>query len=61
MSEQSPLLTPSAKLKKAILWMSDALHDHPEKRRLAVIQEAELRFDLTPAECDFLDKHFSAP
>jgi hypothetical protein len=61
MRDQSPLQTPSANLKKALTWMSETLQNQPEKKRAAVLQEAELRFDLTPLECAFLDKHFSAP
>lgn len=61
MSEQSPVQTTSTKLKKAIAWMAETLQEHPEKKRQVIVQEAELRFDLTPAECQFLDKHFSTP
>lgn len=61
MSEQSPLHTKSTKLKKAIAWMSESLSEQPEKNRRAILQEAELRFDLTPAECEFLDQHLSTP
>ena len=59
MSEQSPVHTKSTKLKKALIWMGETLRDQPEKKRQVVLQEAELRFDLNPMECDFLDKHFS--
>lgn len=61
MSDQSPLRCKSTNLKKALLWMAETLQDHPEKKRPTVLQEAELRFDLNPLECDFLDKHFSNP
>ena len=61
MSDRSPLHCKSANLKKALIWMSETLQMYPEKKRQTVLQEAELRFDLTPLECDFLDKHFSAP
>jgi len=60
MSDQSPLNSQSAKLKKAIVWMAQILEDHPEKARHLIVQEAELRFDLTPRECNFLDKYFTA-
>lgn len=59
MSDQSSLHGKSAHLKKALLWMTETLQEHPERKRAAVLQEAELRFDLTPLECEFLDKHFS--
>lgn len=52
------LLPSGDKMKKAICWISDTLLEHPEKTRKQVIREAELRFDLTPVECDFLDKNF---
>ncbi|MCL2458686.1 MAG: hypothetical protein FWF31_07535 [Desulfobulbus sp.] len=61
MSAQSPVQTKSAKLKKALTWMGETLRDYPEKKRQAVVQEAVFRFDLTPAECAFLNQHFSAP
>jgi hypothetical protein len=61
MSEQSPLHNKSAKLKKALTWMTETLRDHPERKRRAVLEEAEIRFDLAPIECEFLNKHFSAP
>jgi hypothetical protein len=61
MSDQDPLHSKSANLKKALLWMAETLHDHPEKPRHIVLQEAELRFDLTPLECEFLDKNFRNP
>jgi hypothetical protein len=61
MSDQTPVSSKSANLKKALVWMAETLQNHPEKKRHTVLQEAELRFDLTPLECDFLDKHFSNP
>lgn len=61
MSDQIPLHPKSTNLKKALLWMGETLQANPEKQRRTVLQEAELRFDLTPLECEFLDKHFSTP
>lgn len=61
MSDQSPVHSKSANLKKALVWMAETLQSHPEKQRRTVLQEAELRFDLTPLECEFLDEHFSTP
>jgi len=48
----------SANLKKAVCWLSETVQDHPERNRDDIIVEAELRFDLTPRECEFLDKNF---
>jgi len=61
MSQNTPTQTKSAKLKKALTWMAETLEAQPEKNRITILQEAELRFDLTPAECVFLDKHFGTP
>lgn len=59
MSKQAPLQSHADKLKKALTWMTETLQEQPYKKRQSVLQEAELRFDLTPLECEFLDKHFS--
>ena len=58
MGEVDQVLPSGDKMKKAIRWISDTLLEHPEKRRTQIIREAELRFDLTPVECEFLDKNF---
>ena len=58
MSDRSPLSCQSENLKRALLWVADTLRDHPEKERLAVLHEAQLRYDLTPLECEFLNKNF---
>lgn len=58
MSPNTPVQTPSANLKKAICWLSEVVQEHPEKKRASVLSEAELRFDLTPAECEFLNSKF---
>jgi hypothetical protein len=56
MSDASPLRCQSENLKKALRWVADTLRDHPEKQRPAVLREAQLRYDLTPLECEFLDR-----
>lgn len=55
----SRLPTGSDKMKKALRWMSEELLNSPQKKRDTVIKEAEIRFDLSPAECEFLTKNFS--
>lgn len=47
------------KIKKALRWASETIQTHPEKKREEVIKEAEVRFDLSPSECEFLDNNFS--
>jgi len=55
---QTNLLTTSTNLQKAVAWIGKTMQQHPDKQRAKVIAEAELRFDLTPAECEFLNRHF---
>ena len=49
----------SANLKKAVCWISETVQEHPERSRGEIITEAELRFDLTPRECEFLNTRFT--
>jgi hypothetical protein len=48
----------SANLKKAICWIGETVQENPEKKRDVIITEAELRFDLSPRECEFLNTNF---
>lgn len=59
MATTDGLQPPGNKLKKALKWLSDTTHEHPDKKREAILREAESRFDLSPAECEFLDSNFS--
>ena len=47
------------KLKKAIQYFSELVDAHPEKSRLELLQKVELQFDLSPADCEFLNKHLA--
>ncbi len=58
MSESIPATIATDKMKKAIQAFSEMYRRHPEKKRLKILQEIEFRFDLSPRECEFLDKHF---
>ena len=58
MGEAEELVPAGEKIRKALRWMSESLQLCPEKNRLQAIREAELRFDLSPAECRFLDERF---
>ncbi|MGR0482877.1 MAG: hypothetical protein ACTFAL_16160 [Candidatus Electronema sp. V4] len=49
----------STSLQKAVAWIGETMQQHPEKQRGKVLAEAELRFDLTPAECEFLKRNFN--
>jgi len=47
------------KLKKAMRNFSELIDSFPEKSRLELLQKVELKYDLSPAECEFLNKNFS--
>jgi len=54
-------VTPAGdRLKKAIKWLAEAALDDPGKSRRQLLEQAEVRFDLTPRECEFLNCNFGA-
>jgi len=56
MSSVDEILPSADRMKKALCWISETLRAHPEKNRQQIISEAEIRFDLSPKECDFIDR-----
>lgn len=57
MSQNSPL--GRDKLKRAVQYFSDMVESHPQKSRIELLQKVQLQFDLSPAECEFLNKYLS--
>lgn len=57
MTTSDTLLTTSINLQKAVAWLGETMQQHPDRQRAEVISEAELRFDLTPLECEFQHRH----
>ncbi|MCI5143216.1 MAG: hypothetical protein D3909_16125 [Candidatus Electrothrix sp. ATG1] len=55
---ERPAAALSTNLQKAVRWIGEIMREHPEKDRNQVINEAQLRFDLTPAESEFLNHNF---
>jgi len=47
------------KMRKVLRWVGEELGERPEKTRKQVFEEAEFKFDLSPQECEFLNKHFA--
>ncbi len=47
------------KMKKVLCWVSEVLQNNPKKKRKDLFHEAQIRFDLSPKECEFLNKHFA--
>ena len=44
-------------LRKAVKWVSDERQFNPGKKLKALIEEACMKFDLSPKEADFLLRH----
>jgi hypothetical protein len=56
MSSTEKLQPHGEKMRKAVRWLCETLRDQPGKDRMAVIREAEVRFDLSPLEANFLSE-----
>jgi hypothetical protein len=59
MSAHTPTQRPGDKMKKAICAFSELLREHPGKNRLSLLHQVEIKFDLSPKECEFLNNHLS--
>ena len=55
MGETNPLSRD--KLKKAVTHFSELVEAFPDKSRLQLLEKVQLKFDLSPADCEFLNKH----
>ncbi len=49
---------PGDKVKMAIREFSEKVQEFPDKNRREILQEVELKYDLSPQECEFLNNHF---
>jgi hypothetical protein len=49
---------PGEKIQKAIREFSELLTDKPEVERWRLLEQVVKKFDLSPKECDFLERHF---
>ncbi len=46
------------KMRQAVKWLSEMTQTYPDKSRQEIIREAEVRFDLSPRESEFLSSKF---
>jgi hypothetical protein len=49
-----------APIKQAVDWIDDQLRDKPGADRMALLDEAARRFDLSPLDAEFLLRHLAA-
>lgn len=61
MTPTSDLQPCGERLRQAVRWVSDTLQAFPDKKRQDVLREAEVRFDLTPRECEYLNRETPCP
>jgi hypothetical protein len=54
MAEGKGMSPQGESLRRALRWLSERRREDPTAPRLKLLEEAALRFDLTPAEADFL-------
>ncbi len=59
MASSLPTHIRGEKMRKAITCFSELLEQQPEISRKKLLNKVGLQFDLSPLECEFLDKHFS--
>jgi len=45
-------------IRRAVKWISASLEDEPDKSVQKLVNEAVLRFDLSPKEADFLTEFY---
>ena len=48
-----------APIKQAVQWLEDQLRDRPNADRVTLLDDASRRFDLSPADSDFLFRHLA--
>ncbi len=49
------------KLKKVLLWVNECLEEDPLLSLNETFHKAEIHFDLTPKECEFIERNFTQP
>ncbi len=47
------------KLKKVLLWVAEQREENPSLSLNDTFRKAEINFDLTPKECDFIERNFT--
>jgi hypothetical protein len=55
MSEVEKIQPAGEKMRRVVLWISETVQANPQKKRLDILREAEIQFDLSPRECEFIE------
>ncbi len=49
------------KLQKVLKWVCEELRSKPNLTRKEAFRKAEISFDLSPKECEFIERNFTEP
>lgn len=52
------IMPPGDKIQKAVREFSELLEKNPTEERGKLLQKVAMKYDLTPKECDFFERHF---
>jgi len=58
MTMQQPTKKAGDKTVQALAELSELLEKHPDKSRQVLLQQVGTKYDLTPKECEFLNRNF---
>lgn len=58
MPSQRPTQGAGDKTKQALAELCQLCKKHPESTRQKLLQQVETKYDLTPKECEFLNRNF---
>jgi len=61
MADRGGIMPPGDALKSAMRWLDERKRSEPNASRAKLIDEAALRFDLSPTEVEFLLARWGAP
>ena len=57
---KTTIYPPGDKMQKAIKEFSELVEEKPEIERCKLLEKVVKKFDLSPRECDFLERHFKS-
>ena len=55
---KTTIYPPGDKIQKAVREFSELLEEYPENDRRKLLEKVIKKFDLSPKDCDFLERHF---
>ncbi|MDA8417893.1 MAG: hypothetical protein M0Z90_02550 [Desulfobacteraceae bacterium] len=58
-NQEGGIQPPGEKLRKAIKWLGEMAQSDSGQTRRQILEQAEIRFNLSPRECEFLNENFA--